>query len=398
MTSNNNKNQIQNLNNQLTLINFLINQGITIPYFCYHPELSIAGNCRACLIELENSPKPVVSCGINAKSCLINNKIYYDSVLLKKARENILEFLLLNHPVDCPICDQGGECDLQEQSLFFGFTKKRFYKYKRVVSDKNLGPVVKTVMTRCIHCTRCVRFATEIAGVEDLGIFNRGTGSEIGTYVDKVFLSELAGNIIDLCPVGSLRKHTVSSKKKTVVIRKFVRPNTLKTIYVPRYRPKRAVHSKDFLWSFFLKGFNFKWFMKTYKKLSMDSPQSVDDFSLLRNARDYAILIHAQNSRCIKIDVEIFYTLNKAVKKSRILKKSIWINPDYFGPYPDGPLFKSLGIVDPYKSESYVTYEIYKELGGQLFLLGDLEELMKINSFRFRRIVVTFRKLKKKGL
>jgi NADH dehydrogenase (ubiquinone) Fe-S protein 1 len=133
----------------------------------------------------------------------MNNKVYYDSVLLKKARENILEFLLLNHPVDCPICDQGGECDLQEQSLFFGFTKKRFYKFKRAVVDKDLGPIVKTVMTRCIHCTRCVRFASEIAGVEDLGVFSRGVTSEIGTYVDKVFLSELSGNVIDLCPVGS---------------------------------------------------------------------------------------------------------------------------------------------------------------------------------------------------
>ena len=190
------------LNNKITLINFLINKGVSIPYFCYHNDLSVAGNCRACLVELENSPKPVVSCGINAKSCLMNNKIYFDSVLLKKARENVLEFLLLNHPVDCPICDQGGECDLQEQSLFFGFTKKRFYKFKRVVHDKNLGPVVKTVMTRCIHCTRCVRFATEIAGIEELGVFNRGTGSEIGTYVNKMFQSELSGNIIDLCPVS----------------------------------------------------------------------------------------------------------------------------------------------------------------------------------------------------
>ena len=135
----NNTDQVKNLDNKLTLINYLINKGITIPYFCYHNGLSIAGNCRACLVELENSPKPVVSCGINAKSCLMNNKVYYDSVLLKKARENILEFLLLNHPVDCPICDQGGECDLQEQSLFFGFTKKRFYKFKRVVTDKDLG-------------------------------------------------------------------------------------------------------------------------------------------------------------------------------------------------------------------------------------------------------------------
>ena len=200
----NNKNQIKNLDNKLTLINYLINKGITIPYFCYHNELSIAGNCRACLVELENSPKPVVSCGLNAKSCLTNNKVYFDSVLLKKARENILEFLLLNHPVDCPICDQGGDCDLQEQSLFFGFTKKRFYKFKRVVTDKNLGFIVKTVMTRCIHCTRCVRFASEIAGIEGLGTFNRGVGTEIGTYVNKIFLSELSGNITDLCPVGAV--------------------------------------------------------------------------------------------------------------------------------------------------------------------------------------------------
>jgi NADH dehydrogenase (ubiquinone) Fe-S protein 1 len=208
----NNQNQVKNLDNKLTLISYLINKGITIPHFCYHNDLPIAGNCRVCLVELKNSPKPVVSCGINAKSCLMNNKVYYDSVLLKKARENILEFLLLNHPVDCPICDQGGECDLQEQSLFFGFTKKRFYKFKRVVTDKDLGPIVKTVMTRCIHCTRCVRFATEIAGVEDLGVFGRGVGSEIGTYLDKIFLSELSGNVIDLCPVG---KQTLKNYKST---------------------------------------------------------------------------------------------------------------------------------------------------------------------------------------
>jgi NADH dehydrogenase/NADH:ubiquinone oxidoreductase subunit G len=115
-----------------------------------------------------------------------------------------LEFLLLNHPLDCPICDQGGDCDLQDQSLFYGNSKRRFYKFKRIVCDKNLGPIVKTVMTRCIHCTRCIRFATEIVGVEDLGIFSRGGDSEIGTYVDKIFFSELSGNVIDLCPVGAL--------------------------------------------------------------------------------------------------------------------------------------------------------------------------------------------------
>jgi NADH dehydrogenase (ubiquinone) Fe-S protein 1 len=157
-----------------------------------------------CLVELKNSPKPIVSCAMNAKSCLANGDVYTNSSLVKKARENVLEFLLLNHPLDCPICDQGGECDLQDQSLFFGLTKKRFYSFKRVVLDKNIGPIVKTVMTRCIHCTRCVRFAAEIAGVEDIGMFGRGLQSEIGTYVEKIFQSELSGNVIDLCPVGAL--------------------------------------------------------------------------------------------------------------------------------------------------------------------------------------------------
>lgn len=147
--------------------------------------------------------KPIVSCTAYAKTMLTDNKVYHDSALIKKARENILEFLLLNHPLDCPICDQGGDCDLQDQSLFFGFAKRRFYKYKRVVSDKDLGAIIKTVMTRCIHCTRCIRFATEVAGVEELGIFGRGGDSEVGTYVDKVLLSELSGNITDICPVGA---------------------------------------------------------------------------------------------------------------------------------------------------------------------------------------------------
>ena len=199
-----NKKQLEKIDNKISLISYLISNGISVPHFCYHNELSIAGNCRVCLVELKNSPKLVVSCAINAKSCLLNNKLYYDSVLLKKARENILEFLLLNHPMDCPICDQGGECDLQDQSLFFGFTKKRFYNFKRIVSDKDLGPIVKTVMTRCIHCTRCIRFANEITGIEELGIFGRGTLSEVGTYVNRILTSELSGNIIDLCPVGKL--------------------------------------------------------------------------------------------------------------------------------------------------------------------------------------------------
>ena len=186
------------------LIEYCETLGITIPHYCYHKNLSISGNCRMCLVELKNSPKPMVSCAMSAKSCLNNSEIFTDSPLVKKARENILEFLLLNHPLDCPICDQGGECDLQDQSLYFGNSKKRFYNFKRIVTDKNIGPIVKTVMTRCIHCTRCVRFSAEIAGTEDLGMFGRGLDSEIGTYVNKSFLSELSGNVIDLCPVGAL--------------------------------------------------------------------------------------------------------------------------------------------------------------------------------------------------
>ena len=186
------------------LIEYCETIGVTIPHYCYHKGLSVSGNCRMCLVELKNSPKPMVSCAMSAKSCLNNSEIFTESPLVKKARENILEFLLLNHPLDCPICDQGGECDLQDQSLYFGNSKKRFYSFKRIVTDKNLGPIIKTVMTRCIHCTRCVRFSSEIAGTEDLGMFGRGLDSEIGTYVSKTFQSELSGNVIDLCPVGAL--------------------------------------------------------------------------------------------------------------------------------------------------------------------------------------------------
>jgi NADH dehydrogenase (ubiquinone) Fe-S protein 1 len=194
------------INNKVSLLAYLIANGISIPHYCYHNELSIAGNCRVCLVELKSSTKPIISCATNASIALNSNKMYYDSILVKKARENILEFLLLNHPLDCPICDQGGDCDLQDQSLFFGLEKKRFYKFKRIVNDKNLGPIVKTVMTRCIHCTRCIRFISEIAGIEELGILGRGSESEIGTYIEKALTSELSGNIIDLCPVGAVRK------------------------------------------------------------------------------------------------------------------------------------------------------------------------------------------------
>ena len=189
----------------LPVIEYCSQLNIKIPQYCYHKDLSIAGNCRMCLIELNQSNKPIISCAVNAMSTLVPNaKVYTNSPVVKKARENILEFLLLNHPLDCPICDQGGQCDLQDQSFFFGFTKKRFFSYKRIVIDKNIGLLVKTVMTRCIHCTRCVRFASEIAGVEDLGGFGRSFSNEIGTYVEKTFQSEISGNIIDICPVGAL--------------------------------------------------------------------------------------------------------------------------------------------------------------------------------------------------
>lgn len=178
-----------------------------VPRFCYHPALSIAGNCRMCLVEIERTPKPVASC---AMPVMKDMKVFTNSPLVKKAREAVLEFLLLNHPLDCPICDQGGECDLQDQTMLYASDRSRFYEFKRGVEDKNLGPFIKTIMTRCIHCTRCVRFADEIAGVGDMGTTNRGRDTEIGTYIGKAFESEVSGNVIDLCPVGALTGKTYS--------------------------------------------------------------------------------------------------------------------------------------------------------------------------------------------
>jgi NADH-quinone oxidoreductase chain G len=175
--------------------------GINIPRFCFHKRLTVAGNCRMCLVEIDKSPKPVASCAMPVAN---NMNIYTNSPLVKKSQESVLEFILLNHPLDCPVCDQGGECDLQEQSLKFGFEKTRFFELKRSVFDKNCGPLIKTVMTRCIHCTRCVRFATEIAGVEILGTTNRGKDTEITNYVNQIFHSEISANVIDICPVGAL--------------------------------------------------------------------------------------------------------------------------------------------------------------------------------------------------
>ena len=176
--------------------------GSEIPRFCYHEKLSIAGNCRMCLVEMEKGPpKPIASCAMPAGDGMV---IKTDSEMVKKARKGVMEFLLINHPLDCPICDQGGECDLQDQALHYGFDKSRYEENKRAVKNKHMGPLVSTIMTRCIHCTRCVRFSTEVAGVDDLGLLGRGENAEITTYLEKTIDSELSGNVIDLCPVGAL--------------------------------------------------------------------------------------------------------------------------------------------------------------------------------------------------
>ena len=174
---------------------------VEIPRFCYHDKLSIAGNCRMCLVEMEKSTKPVASCAMPAADGMV---VKTNSDIVKKARKGIMEFLLINHPLDCPICDQGGECDLQDQALHYGLDKSRYEENKRAVKNKYMGPLVSTIMTRCIHCTRCVRFSTEVAGVDDLGLLGRGENAEITTYLEKTIESELSGNVIDLCPVGAL--------------------------------------------------------------------------------------------------------------------------------------------------------------------------------------------------
>ena len=174
---------------------------IEIPRFCYHEKLSIAGNCRMCLVEMEKSAKPIASCAMPATEGM---NIKTNTALVEKARKGVMEFLLANHPLDCPVCDQGGECDLQDQSLYYGVDKSRFIENKRKVSEKYMGPLIKTQMTRCIHCTRCVRFATEVAGVPEIGAIGRGENMEITTYLEKSMQSELSANVIDLCPVGAL--------------------------------------------------------------------------------------------------------------------------------------------------------------------------------------------------
>ena len=185
----------------LTVLQACEQAGAEIPRFCYHEKLSIAGNCRMCLVELEKSPKPIASCAMPVAEGM---NIKTNTPLVEKSRKGVMEFLLANHPLDCPVCDQGGECDLQDQSMFYGIDKSRFKENKRLVPEKYMGPLIKTQMTRCIHCTRCIRFATEVAGVTELGAIGRGENMQITTYLEKAMESELSANVIDLCPVGAL--------------------------------------------------------------------------------------------------------------------------------------------------------------------------------------------------
>ena len=193
----------------ITLIQACEQAGVEIPRFCYHERLSIAGNCRMCLIEVVGMPKPIASCAMGVNDLPPNKDgspkvITTTSPMVKKAREGVMEFLLINHPLDCPICDQGGECDLQDQAMAYGIGGSRYAENKRAVDEKYLGPLIKTYMTRCIQCTRCVRYMTEVAGVEELGAIGRGEDMEITTYLERGMMSEMSANVVDLCPVGAL--------------------------------------------------------------------------------------------------------------------------------------------------------------------------------------------------
>jgi NADH-quinone oxidoreductase chain G len=203
---------------ELNILVNCTNLGFEISRFCFHEKLFVAGNCRMCLVEIKNQPKLAASCAVFFSESM---SIYTNSPLVKRAKENVLEFLLINHPLDCPICDQGGECDLQDQSFFYGSDKSRFFEYKRAVLNKNCGPLIKTIMNRCIQCTRCVRFANDVAGFSSLGTVGRGNQLEISFYIKKLFFSELSGNIIDICPVGAL------TSKPTAFL---IRPWELKSV------------------------------------------------------------------------------------------------------------------------------------------------------------------------
>ena len=205
------------VNKNSTVLQACNNFKIEIPKFCFQENLQIAGNCRMCLVEIENSPKPIASC---AMPVMPNMKIFTDTPLVQKARESVLEFLLINHPLDCPICDQASECDLQDQTMIFGSDRSRFFFKKRGVEDKYCGPFIKTIMTRCIHCTRCVRFANEICGIDNLGTTGRGNKTEINFYYPNIFNSEFSGNLIDLCPVGALTSKPFTFKARSWELKK----------------------------------------------------------------------------------------------------------------------------------------------------------------------------------
>lgn len=196
----------------LTIIQACDLVGVEIPRFCFHEKLSIAGNCRMCLVQVEKSSKPVASCAMPIADGMV---IYTNNDFVKNAREGVMEFLLINHPLDCPICDQGGECDLQDQAMLYGSGDSRFCETKRAVPDKNFGPLIKTKMNRCIHCTRCVRFSEEISGTNELGAFFRGEHMEVNTYIGDIVASELSGNVIDLCPVGALTAKPYAFKARS---------------------------------------------------------------------------------------------------------------------------------------------------------------------------------------
>jgi NADH-quinone oxidoreductase subunit G len=191
--------------------------GVEIPRFCYHDRLSVPANCRMCLVEQVGAPKPIPSCAIKAADGM---DIKTKSDLVHKARKGVMEFLLINHPLDCPICDQGGECDLQDQAMAYGFDRSRYNENKRSVEDKNLGPLIKTSMNRCIHCTRCIRFGEQIAGVAELGLLGRGEDTEVGTFIESFIHSELSGNLTDVCPVGALLSKPFSFKARPWELRK----------------------------------------------------------------------------------------------------------------------------------------------------------------------------------
>ena len=185
--------------------------GVEVPRFCYHDKLKVAGNCRMCLVEVEGSRKPIASCATPVAEGMV---VKTDTKEIKKSREGVMEFLLINHPLDCPVCDQAGECDLQDQAMKYGRGSSRFDEDKRAVQEKNMGPLIKTHMTRCIHCTRCIRFSTDVAGVEELGAFGRGEDMEVATYVGNAVASELSGNMIDICPVGALTSKPYAFKAR----------------------------------------------------------------------------------------------------------------------------------------------------------------------------------------